>query len=136
MKIRDDLYLMHQPDYHVTIEDAMKLIHFLSTDIPSDAPKIHWSYHPERNNSNLFLGTGLNEGKERVIIQKYFYKDGMDIILEFYEGPLLRYSVVDLCFEPETSALLKLYAQIAPRVFEHALKHRTGGRMLREINPK
>ena len=46
MKIRDDLYLMHQPDYHVTIEDAMKLIHFLSTDIASDAPKIHWSYHP------------------------------------------------------------------------------------------
>ncbi|MBQ3009985.1 MAG: hypothetical protein IJD81_02210 [Oscillospiraceae bacterium] len=136
MRIRDGLYLIHRPDYHVTVEDAMNLIRFLSTDIASVKPKVYWCYHPERNNSNLFLGTGLNDGKERVIIQKYFYKDGMDVILEFYEGPLLRYSVVNLCFEPETSALLKLYAQVAPRVFEHALRHRTSGRMLREINPK
>ncbi len=121
MRIKDGLYLIHRPDYHVTEEDAQKLIHFLSEDIQSDAPQVQWRFHPDRRSTSIFLGTGLNGGQNRVILQKYYLKDGMDVILEFYEGPILRYTVADLCFEPETSALLKLYAHVAPRVIESAL---------------
>ena len=121
MRIKDGLYLIHRPDYHVTEEDAQKLIHFLSEDIQSKTPQVQWSLHPERRSTSIFLGTGLNGGQNRVILQKYYLKDGMDVILEFYEGPILRYTVADLCFEPETSALLKLYKQVAPTVIKAAL---------------
>ena len=121
MKIRDGLYLIHRPDYHVTEEDAQKLIRFLSEDIQSETPQVRWSFHPERRSTSIFLGTGLDGGQNRIILQKYYLKDGMDVILEFYEGPILRYTVADLCFEPDKSALLKLYAQVAPTVIEAAL---------------
>ena len=121
MKISNGLYLIHRPDYHVTKEDAQKLINFLSDDIQSDVPQVQWGFHPERRSTSIFLGTGLDGGQNRVILQKYYLKDGMDVILEFYEGPILRYTVADLCFEPDKSALLKLYAQVAPRVIEAAL---------------
>lgn len=89
--------------------------------IQSETPQVRWSFHPERRSTSIFLGTGLDGGQNRIILQKYYLKDGMDVILEFYEGPILRYTVADLCFEPDKSALLKLYAQVAPTVIEAAL---------------
>ena len=103
----------------MSITDAIKLVHFLTTDITSDRSQIHWSFHPERGNLNVFVGSGLNEGKNHVVIQKRTFKDGIDVLFEFYDGPILK------------SFLLQLYVQVAPRVIEHAFIHRTGGKTRR-----
>jgi len=123
--------MFNRRDCFADISDAIKLVHFLTTDITSDRSQIHWNFHPERGNLNVFVGSGLNDGKNHVVIQKRTFKDGIDVLFEFYDGPILQYSVTDFCFEPEKSFLLQLYVQVAPRVIEHAFIHRTGGKTRR-----
>ena len=133
MKIREGLYLFNRKDCTTSISDATKLVHFLTADITSGTPQIHWGFHPERGNMNVFIGTGLDGGKNRVVIQKNTLKDGLDVLFEFYEGPILQYSVTDLCFEPEKSFLLQLYVQVAPRVIEATLINRNGAKIRRSF---
>jgi hypothetical protein len=136
VKIREGLYLFQRQDCSVSITDAIQLVHALIADISSDTPHIHWGYHPDRSNLGVFLGTGLDNGKNAVIIAKRTIKGNIEFQFEFFEGAIATYSVTDLCFEQEKSFLMELYAQVAPRVFERSLTHRTGGRMLRETYPE
>ena len=133
VKASNGLYFFVRPECTASISDATKLIHFLTTDITSEAPQVRWTFHPERSNLNIFVGSGLNDNQSRVVIMKRTIKDGLDVTLEYYDGSILQYSLSDLCFVPEASTLLRLYAQVAPRVIESALTHRTGGKMLRTI---
>ena len=132
MKIRDGLYYFARQDYTADVSDAIKLVHILTADITSDSPHIHWDYHPDRSSLGVFLGTGLGGGKNTVVITKRTIKGNTEFLFEYFEGPIATYSVTDLCFEPEKSFLMELYAQVAPRVFERSLTHRTVGRMLCE----
>lgn len=124
--------MFNRQDCCSDISDAIKLVHSLTTDASSVNPQIRWDYHPDRSNLGVFLGTGLDGGKNTVVITKRTIKGNIEFLFEYFEGPIATYSVTDLCFEPEKSFLMELYAQVAPRVFERSLTHRTVGRMLCE----
>lgn len=132
MKIREGLYYFARQDYTADVSDAIKLVHTLTADITSDSPHIHWDYHPDRSSLGVFIGTGLDDGKNTVVIAKRTIKGNVEFFFEFYKGAIATYSVTDLCIDQQKSFLMELYTQVAPRVFERSLTHRTGGRMLRE----
>lgn len=121
MKICEGVYHMARPDCSITGKEALSLIDFLLSDVTSDNPQIHWRFHPKYHSTNIYLGTGLNGGKNNVTVQKTIYKDGMKVCCEYFEGPISLYTIVDFCLDPDSSALLKLNAQIAPRVIAAAI---------------
>lgn len=136
MKIREGLYQMARPDCFITSMEALNLIDFLLSDITSDNPQIHWRFHPKYHSTNIYLGTGLNGGKNEVTVHKTIYKDGMTVSFEYFEGPISLYTIVDLCFDPDNSALLKLNAQVAPRAIAAALASPTRVKYRRIIKPE
>ena len=121
MLIYKGLYLFNRHDYTIGEAEAMKFIRTLFDDVRSDNPCVRWGYHPERSSMSIFLGTGFNDGNTTVTIEKKTLPHEIQLVLHVFEGPILKYTVADLCVEPERSQLLKLYAQVAPMVLDRAL---------------
>ena len=129
MRIHDGLYLFNRHDYTIEVAEVMKFIRTLFDDVVSDSPCVRWDYHPKRSSMSIFLGTGFNDGSTTVTIEKKTLPHEIQLVLHVFEGPILKYTVADLCFEPEKSQLLKLYAQVAPMVLDKALGKRTGAKI-------
>ena len=122
-KIKDGLYLLHRHDYPVSESTAIKLVQELLKDLKSGNPHIQWSYNPERSNLQTFVGIGLNGGQNSVKIEKKFAPhDQIQVHLEYCEGTIILYSITDLCYDPKTSSLLQLYAEIASLVYTTAVR--------------
>ena len=121
MLIYKGLYLFNRHDYTIGEAEAMKFIRTLFDDARSDNPCVNWGYHPERSSLSIFLGTGFNNGTINVTIEKKSLPGGIELVFHVYEGPILKYTVADLCYEPEKSKLLKLYTQVAPMVLDRTL---------------
>ena len=136
MKLREGLYYLAGPDSTTPESEALQLIRFLLSDIVSDNPQIQLRFHPKYHSTSIYLGTGLNGGKNDVTIQKSIYKDGMKVSFEYFEGPILLYTVVDFCFDPDNSALLKLNSHVAPRVIEATLASPPRVKYRRIFQPK
>ena len=112
MKIREGYYILNRPEDPVTDAEAFTLLRFLSEDIQSAAPQIHWGFHPSRSNLSVFVGDGLNDGKNRVVIEKGPIKGGYQVLFNYYEGTKVRYTMVDLCMGP-VSELHKQYSLVS-----------------------
>ena len=122
--IREGCFILNSPDYPVTEADAINLLQFLSDDIQSASPQIHWGFHPTRSNLSVFVGDGLNGGKNRVVFEKGPIKGGYQVIFNYYDGPESKYTMVDLCLGP-LSELHELYTKISTAVHTATWKRRT-----------
>ena len=123
MKLRDGYYIMKNPDYPVTEADVISLLRFLSDDIQSATPQIHWGFHPTRSNPSVFVGDGLNGGKNRIVFEKGPIKGGYQVIFNFYDGAESKYTMVDLCMGPLTE-LHELYTKVSRAVHTATWKRR------------
>ena len=123
MKLREGYYILDSPEYRVTEADVMKLLHFLSDDIQSAEPQIQWGFHPTRSNLSVFVGDGLNGGKNRVVFEKGPIKGGYQVIFNFYDGAESKYTMVDLCIGPITE-LHELYTKVSRAVHTATWKRR------------
>lgn len=112
MKPHNGFYIITAPDYSVSEETAMDLLRFLSDDMDAVQPQVQWSFHPSRSNLSVFVGVGLNGGTSCIVLEKSAIKSGFQVILNYYEGPKPKYTMVDLCYEPQ-SELLDLYARVS-----------------------
>ena len=123
MKLGDGYYIMNNPDYPVTEADVISLLRFLSDDIQSATPQIHWGFHPTRSNLSVFIGEGLNGGKNRVVFEKGPIKGGYQVIFNFYDGAESKYTMIDLCMGPLTE-LHELYTKVSRAVHTATWKRR------------
>ena len=123
MKLREGYYILDSPEYRVTEADVMKLLRFLSDDIQSAEPQIQWGFHPTRSNLSVFVGDGLNGGKNRVVFEKGPIKGGYQVIFNFYDGAESKYTMVDLCIGPITE-LHELYTKVSRAVHTATWKRR------------
>lgn len=124
MKIREGYYIMDSPEYRVTEADVMKLLRFLTDDIQSAEPQIQWGFHPSRSNLCVFVGTGLNDGKNKIVFEKAPIKGGYQIIFDFFDDTHSLYTMVDLCLGPQ-SELHELYGYVSRAVHGAAWKRGT-----------
>lgn len=123
MKLGDGYYIMNNPDYPVTEADVISLLRFLSDDIQSATPQIHWGFHPTRSNLSVFVGDGLNGGKNRIVFEKGPIKGGYQVIFNFYDGAESKYTMIDLCMGPLTE-LHELYTKVSRAVHTATWKRR------------
>lgn len=123
MKIHEGYFIINNPDYPVTEADAINLLRFLSDDIQSATPQIHWGFHPTRSNLSVFVGEGLNGGKNRIVFEKGPIKGGYQVIFNFYDGTDAKYTMIDLCMGPVTE-LHELYTKISRTVHSATWKRR------------
>ncbi|MBQ5665345.1 MAG: hypothetical protein IIV41_05705 [Akkermansia sp.] len=123
MMIREGYFIHNCPDYPVTEADAINLLQFLSDDIQSASPQIQWGFHPTRSNLSVFVGDGLNGGKNRVVFEKGPIKGGYQVIFTFYDGAESKYTMVDLCLGP-LSELHELYTKVSRAVHTATWKRR------------
>ena len=124
MKLKTGCYILNHPDYPVTEADVTNLLRFLSDDIQSATPQIHWGFHPTRSNLSVFIGEGLNGGKNRVVFEKGPIKGGYQVIFNFYDGAESKYTMVDLCMGPITE-LHELYTKVSRAVHTATWTRRT-----------
>lgn len=115
MRLNEGYYFMKCPDYPATEADAINLIRFLTDDIQSATPQIHWGFHPTRSNLSVFVGDGLNGGKNRIVFEKGPIKGGYQVIFNFYDGAESKYTMIDLCMGPLTE-LHELYTKVSKAV--------------------
>ena len=123
MKLKTGYYILNNPDYPVTEADVTNLLRFLSDDIQSATPQIHWGFHPTRSNLSVFVGDGLNGGKNRIVFEKGPIKGGYQVIFNFYDGAESKYTMVDLCMGPITE-LHELYTKVSRAVHTATWKRR------------
>lgn len=123
MKLKTGYYILNNPDYPVTEADVTNLLRFLSDDIQSATPQIHWGFHPTRSNLSVFVGDGLNGGKNRIVFEKGPIKGGYQVIFNFYDGAESKYTMVDLCMGPITE-LHELYTKVSSAVHTATWKRR------------
>lgn len=121
MKIYEGYYILDNSANPVTEAEATTMLKYLSEDIQSAAPRIHWDFHPTRHNICVFVGTDLNNGKHRFVFEKAPSKSGYQIIFNYYSGPKPKYTMVDLCMGPR-SELHELYGQVSRAVHSAAWK--------------
>lgn len=123
MKLKTGYYILNNPDYPVTEADVTNLLRFLSDDIQSATPQIRWGFHPTRSNLSVFVGDGLNGGKNRIVFEKGPIKGGYQVIFNFYDGAESKYTMVDLCMGPLTE-LHERYTKVSRAVHTATWKRR------------
>lgn len=123
MNLKTGYYILSNPDYPVSEADVTNLLRFLSDDIQSATPQIHWGFHPTRSNLSVFVGEGLNGGKNRIVFEKGPIKGGYQVIFNFYDGAESKYTMIDLCMGPLTE-LHELYTKVSRAVHTATWKRR------------
>lgn len=113
---KDGFYVFHKPEHPLTEVEAKKLIRQLTEDTNSDDPLWVWKFNPNRSSLSAFVGHSSDDSESSFQIEREDLRTEIHVQLTAFAGPISRYSVIDLCYEPEKSELLRLYTQIAKTV--------------------
>ncbi len=109
-------YVLSKPGLRqVTEFEANQLIRKLLTN----EVQITWDYNPRTLSENDFIGTGFGDGTERIqLSMQAVPHHNARMLLEYSDGSVV-FAITDLCYEPEKSALRKLFIQVASTVHKN-----------------